>query len=383
MLHEFLDENREELAERCGRKRDSRAPVAREPDEGIPLFIGQLIDTLRAELTATTAGEHELPKDIAAGASLNASVLMKNGFSVGQVVHHYGDLCQALTELAQEKKAPITIEEFHTFNRCLDNAIAEAVTEFGRQRDRVVSAAGSLTMNERLGGVVHELRNLLNSAMLAFQAIESGNVALSGATGGVLRRSLMGLRDSIDRSLADVRLNAGAQVRREPISIGGLIDEVQIAAEMEAEARGVRLVIDPVETGLAVDGDRAMLTGAIANILQNAFKFTRTAGKVTLRVHADEARVHIDVEDECGGLASDKPEDLFQPFHQRSGDRSGLGLGLSISRGGVQANGGTLGARDIPGVGCVFTIDLPRETLPPAPVPEPEPLDEPTAPTTH
>ena len=51
---------------------------------------------------------------------------------MSQVVHDYGDVCQAITELALERKAPITVKEFHTLNRCLDTAIAEAVTEHAR-----------------------------------------------------------------------------------------------------------------------------------------------------------------------------------------------------------------------------------------------------------
>jgi signal transduction histidine kinase len=71
----------------------------------------------------------------------------------------------------------------------------------------------------------------------------------------------------------------------------------------------------------------------------------------------------LDVEDACGGLPPGKIEELFRPFEQRGADRTGLGLGLSISQQGVEANGGVLRAHDLPGIGCVFTIDLPR--LPP------------------
>ena len=81
---------------------------------------------------------------------------------------------------------------------------------------------------------------------------------------------------------------------------------------------------------------------------------------MTLRASAVAERVVVEVEDECGGLAQGKAEELFHPFHQRSGDRTGLGLGLSISRRGVEANGGKLRVRDLPGAGCVFAIDLPR-----------------------
>ena len=69
----------------------------------------------------------------------------------------------------------------------------------------------------------------------------------------------------------------------------------------------------------------------------------------------------IEVEDECGGLPKGDPEDLFLLFTQRSSDRSGVGLGLGISRRGVEANGGTLYVRNLPDRGCVFTMDLPMQ----------------------
>ena len=66
---------------------------------------------------------------------------------MGQVVHGYGDVCQAVTELAMELESPISADEFKTLNRCLDEAIAQAVTEFARQRDLSASDRGT----ERLG----------------------------------------------------------------------------------------------------------------------------------------------------------------------------------------------------------------------------------------
>ena len=99
-----------------------------------------------------------------------------------------------------------------------------------------------------------------------------------------------------------------------------------------------------------VDADRQMLHSAVANLLQNAFKFSRPEGHIALSARRGSAdRVIIDVEDECGGLAPGATEKLFQPFEQASNDRTGLGLGLSISRRSVEANGGTLAVRSLPG----------------------------------
>ena len=364
MLHEFLATNYDELVKRCREKvsrRPAPQPTVSELEYGIPLFLGQLVDTLRTEQTAPSpAVDAAVPADIGTTAGRHGNELLRKGFTVDQVVHDYGDLCQAVTELAHETRAPITVEEFRTFNRCLDNAIADAVTEFGRQRDQYMAEEGAETLNERLGALAHELRNLLNSATLAFQVLKGGNGALTGATGDVLGRSLSGLRDLIDRSLADVRLTDGMKARRERFLLHALLDEVGIVAAIEARSRGLVLTIAPVDRGLALDADRQMLSSAISNLIQNAFKFTRPGGHVTLRASVVAERIIVEVEDECGGLAQGKAEELFHPFHQRSGDRTGLGLGLSISRRGVEANGGKLRVRDLPGRGCVFAIDLPR-----------------------
>jgi signal transduction histidine kinase len=108
-----------------------------------------------------------------------------------------------------------------------------------------------------------------------------------------------------------------------------------------------------------VEVDRQIVVGAIANLLQNAFKFTRPDGQVSLRANVSGTRVLIEIEDECGGLPTGKLEELFQAFEQRGQDRSGLGLGLFISRRGIEANDGFIRVTDRPGHGCIFTIDLP------------------------
>jgi len=125
--------------------------------------------------------------------------LLQHGFTVDQVVHDYGDLCQAITELAVARGAAIQVEEFRTLNRCLDNAIADAVTEFAEQRDLSFADGRVQTLNERLGSFAHELRNPVSTATLAFTVIKAGNVGAAGATGAVLDRSLVAMRNLIDR----------------------------------------------------------------------------------------------------------------------------------------------------------------------------------------
>jgi signal transduction histidine kinase len=255
----------------------------------------------------------------------------------------------------------VSAHEFHTFNRCLDNAIADAVTEFARQREEKTAASGDLATSERLGSLAHELRNYLNTAMLALSAIKSGGVGLAGATSAVLDRSLLGLRGLIDSTLADVRLEAGQPGQTCDIAVDRFVAEVEVAAALDAKSRRCGLTVAPVDSALKIRGDKQMLYSALSNLLQNAFKFTRPGGQVGLRVDATADRVLIHVADACGGLPPGKEHSMFAaPFKQHHADRNGLGLGLSIARRAVEGSGGELRVRDVPGTGCVFTIDLPR-----------------------
>jgi len=378
MLHEFLSANRDELIARCRKKvakRSAPRPTEAELKHGIPQFLDQLIRTLRIEEKsprfpsgAVSASSEEgkisggsdpsrspATSEIAQTATMHGNELLRRGFTVDQVVHDYGDLCQAITALAFESNASVTTDEFRTLNRCLDNATADAVTEYSRQHDQHLTAEG----NERLGVFAHELRNLLTTATLAFGALKRGNVAIGGATGAVLERSMNGLRALVDRSLTDVRLTAGIAVRRERIPLAEFIEEIQVAGALEANTRGVTLTVEVADGDLAVEADRQILASAVSNLLSNALKFTRPNGHVTLKAYEAADRILIDVTDECGGLSTDKIDDLFRPFEQQSSDRSGLGLGLAISRRGVEANGGELRARSIANKGCTFTVDLP------------------------
>ena len=378
MLHEFLSANRAELIARCRAKvaeRPAREAPTAELEYGISLFLDQIIKTLRIEqgdtplesrrVSGVAGGAFPTASEIGEGAGRHGNELLRHGFTIEQVVHDYGDLCQAIMEVASETDTPISPDEYKTFNRCLDNAIAEAVTEFSYQRDSQVANQQSQNMNERLGFLAHELRNLLSTAMVAISIIKTGDVGLSGATGAVLDRSLIGLRNLIDRSLAEVRMGAELTVQHQLFSLAEFIAEVKLSADMEATLRGSTLTVTEVAPMLALDADRDLLSSALGNLLQNAFKFTRPGMGVTLSAYALAERILIDVEDGGQGLPPDFIAQMFAPFTQAVQDRSGLGLGLSIARRGVEANAGTLRVRNKPlQTGAIFTIDLPRFAVP-------------------
>lgn len=354
MLHEFVTTYRGAIIERARLKLTARPrPPARvqELDHGVTLFLTQLSDRLRSE----SAGTGSSSRAIGAGATRHGRDLMALGFTVSQVVHDYGDICQAITELAIEHRTVITTDEFRMLNGCLDTAIAEAVTEHAR----ITAESRSHEEDERSGQLAHETRDLLNTALLAYQALKLGTVAINGSTGAVLGRSLMSLRDLVDSTLSDLRLGATTQ-RQVRVRVAPFLDNLRVGAQLHAESLGLTLVFEPGDAEWAVNADPQTLASAVTNLLNNAFKFTHPGGRVVLRARTpDDTRVCIEVEDQCGGI----PDSVGDPFQacgeRRSHDLAGLGLGLAMARRAVTAHGGDIRVRNIPGAGCVFTIDLP------------------------
>ena len=160
-----------------------------------------------------------------------------------------------------------------------------------------------------------------------------------------------------------MRLTAGLSARHQLISLAEFIAEVRVSASLQAGSRGCLLAVGAVDSNLAVQADRDLLYSAVSNLLTNAFKFTTAGSEVSVHAYASGDRVLIDVEDQCGGLPAGALDSMFRPFTQVGADKSGVGLGLSICQRSVEANGGVLRARDIPGSGCIFTIELPRHTF--------------------
>ena len=375
-MHVFLANNRDELIARCKAKvaqRPRRAATEEQLRNGVPLFLEQLCRTLVAEaegqageslrISGSSGGNAATLSEMGVTAAAHGKQLLELGFSVDQVVHDYGDLCQAITDLAVDRDAPFSVDEFRTLNRCLDNAIADAVTEFSIQRDATMARQQSAQSNEHLGFLVHELRNSAGTATLAVKALEMGNLPMSGATGGVLKRSLVALTTLIDSTLAEVRTKAEAASRGEPFSLTMFIADAERMVALDAGERGCTLTVPPVATFLAIAGDRARLLAALTSVLQMTFKFTRPSTEVTLTAYAVGERVLIDVGDQCGGLAPGEAEKLFTPLSQHSGDKTGLGLGLSMARRSIEADAGTLSVKNVAGTECVFTISLPRYAI--------------------
>ena len=181
----------------------SETPAALE--HGVPLFLQQLVETLRLPQKPPDPGPTPAVTEISRAAGIHGADLLRQGYSAEQVVRDYGDVCQAVTELASEQDMAISAFEFGILNRSLDDAIAEAVTSFGRTREVLIHDQAE-TLQQRLAFFSAEHQRLVSTALHSYAAIKTGKVGLTGSTGRLLFHTLEELRSLAVRTLPEIRL---------------------------------------------------------------------------------------------------------------------------------------------------------------------------------
>lgn len=215
MLSEFLILNRNDLIISCQKmaaERINSPETNADPDHGVPLFLQQLIDVLGVESgtdVRAVAGEDPTPAPSVIGraAALHGAEMLRTGYSIDQVVHGYGDVCQAITEMAIAQKAEISPDEFRTLNRCLDDAIADAVTAYSSACQAAINNQAEI-LHKSLNHFSDEQRRLLDVASQSCAAIRTGNIGMNGATGTLLIQALEELRVLADRVVPEIRLQS-------------------------------------------------------------------------------------------------------------------------------------------------------------------------------
>jgi signal transduction histidine kinase len=351
VLHDFLEKHKKEILLLSEQKTLILAGLLGGSEQlklGLPLFYEQLIKVLEKKLSSNP------PEELLIAAAEHGKEFLRLGYTLSHVVHAYGAMCQAITELATIKNANISPYEFNILNGCLDVAIAAAVSEF---QFRSVEASEAREV-QHLGFLAHELRNSLSSATLAQDMIKAGLVGTSGSTAAVLEANLSRMRHLIDRSLSEVRMRAEVDIFVVKFHLSILIDQILITAKLDADKKKQSLHCD-VDLGIEIENDRQFLLSAIGNLVQNAIKYSKVGAKIWLRGKTSGDRVLIVIEDECGGLDPDKIDTLFEPYEQANKDRSGLGLGLAVTQRAVDLCQGKITVHNKPGYGCAMTIDIP------------------------
>ena len=356
MLNEFLHKYRSEILDLTEEKTKKIAGVRLESKQlkmGLPLFYEQLIKVFEKKMIIHP------PTEMVVTAASHGREFLLLGYTLSHVVHSYGSMCQAITELATMKSANISASEFNILNGCLDIAIASAVSEFQFRSNE----ANEEREIKHLGFLAHELRNALSGAMIAQEMIRAGLVGVGGSTASVLESNLARMGILIDRSLSEVRMRTYSDLYIQKFNLSELFDQILVTAEIDANKKKQTITCE-IDWSIEIEADRQYVLSAVANLIQNAMKFTKSGGQIFLRGSIIDHQVLIEVQDECGGIEAGKIGSIFKPYIQENVNRSGLGLGLTIAQRAVHLNLGTISVKNNMGTGCTFTINLPLKVIP-------------------
>ena len=295
MLHEFLTVHRDELIERCRFKSTLRAPArTREvvrPD-GVPSILDQLIDNLRSEHATATCGNvlvfdpSARQKGINAPAAQHGRELLRNGFPVEEIVYGYGDLCQAVTDLAVEHNTMIQAREFRTLNHCLDQAIADALISYSASAQTPMAADNAVQrLHERLGFFVARVaQSLADSHRRArYQQGQKHVFSRSNRCAGSQHDRDAQSHTPLTGRRAGDRGTAGAS---EIDFSRGFHRRHAATAALEAHARNCVFVVEPIDTSLAICVDQELFSRRSATCC----KTRSSSHAVTHRSHSRPLR---------------------------------------------------------------------------------------------
>jgi signal transduction histidine kinase len=231
-----------------------------------------------------------------------------------------------------------------------------------RRRDAELLAQGR---EEVLGVVAHDLRNPLNTMGMSIQLLleeapsPEWRQKLEAAT-----RAVKQMNRLVNDLLDTVRLQAGRiSLNVENVHVDEILRQADATFRPAAAERNIDLEIEAPEPDAAVRADAVRVSQIVGNLLGNAVKFVPEHGRVVLRAVRDGSNVLFQVEDSGPGIPPADVEHLFDKFWQaRKGDTRGVGLGLTIAKGLVEAHGGKIWVESAPGRGSTFSFTLPAVT---------------------
>lgn len=317
----------------------------------LPSFLDEVRTALRAE-----AGADLEPSD-AAGNSASAAhgvQRLRAGFDLAEVVHEYELLTECILDEVEAIGRSVSTQAFRRVQRLLDQGRADAVSAYVARRDDELLR----THSQHVAFIAHELRTPMQSALMAAAALRKGARPEDEGALSLLTRNLTVLRDLLDQVLIADRLTGRIQLSQNALDLRELLEEVTADVRLFAKRQQVEVVMTATE-GLPIQGDRRLLRSALSNLIGNAVKFTHEGKTVEVRAARQEESIQIEIEDQCGGLPAGDPQELFAPFVQRGKDKTGFGLGLAIVKQAAEAHGGTVSVHNLPGRGCVFSLELP------------------------
>jgi signal transduction histidine kinase len=245
------------------------------------------------------------------------------------------------------------------------NGLARRLAEAQAQRDTLDGERRELT-----AAISHDLRTPLSTIRAMVDALDDGVVSDPAGMKryfATIRRDVERLNRMIDDLFELAQIDAGAlRLQRDHVALHEIVGDVVSAMRPRAEKAGLTLDLEIAgETSAALlDGDR--LERAIANLLRNAVEHTPSGGRISVSVAGTDGHVSLQVADTGEGIAPAELQHIWTRFYraERSrargdADSDGAGLGLAITRGIVEAHGGTVTVASELDSGTTFTLTIP------------------------
>jgi signal transduction histidine kinase/DNA-binding response OmpR family regulator len=229
--------------------------------------------------------------------------------------------------------------------------------------------AASRTREDLMAVVSHDLRNPLSAIATAATLLRRNSDA--DPTGRATKQAELILRsaDRMARLISDLLdiacIDAGRlSVELLPHGAASLLQEANELFQLLAAEKLLRLTVEAPDPSLSVIADRERVLQVLANLVGNALKFTPAGGNIRLRAQPDGGAVRFSIVDSGPGVSSEQLPHIFDRYWQAKRDgRLGIGLGLSIAKGIVEAHGGHIWAESAPGEGSSFHFTLPSALL--------------------
>lgn len=310
--------------------------------DDLPEFLDELIEHI------------ELPPaawHLSRGAASHGRHRVEMGLDIGGLAEELAMVGETIFEVAADLDLTITSTETAALARLIGRGTAESVRAYARLRDQQQAQEAA----RHFSFVAHEIRTPLHTARMALQLLMAGTGDRTALLER-LQRAHAQLTDLVDNSLVEARLLGEPHLERTVVHTTELVREVIDDASMLAARRDIELTMEGADLEICVD--RKLMLSALSNLVINGIKFSGEGSTVTVRTRAAEDRVHIEIDDACGGLPEDLPPRMFQPFVQANDDRSGFGLGLMIVKQAVEAHGGTVRVVNRVPHGCRFVVEL-------------------------
>jgi signal transduction histidine kinase len=320
--------------------------------DGIPDYLaelGRLMDIAPIDEAQTTASWLRVTRD-------HGITRIREHFNVDQLVSEFVTLRKTIEEVAEEEGVTSADGESALAN-LIDIAIAQSVHAYIDQRDYEARRVQA----ENIAFLIHELRNPLASAVQAESMLRARASPDQTKFLDILGRSHRRLGELIDSVLHTERLEAGkVQPHYARVSLGDLVENACAVARETARRKGLSFEVRAPAEPVMIDVDVELTRSAIANVVDNAVKYTDVGGVVVV-IDTDDATWTVHVSDTGPGLSREELRTIFEPFRRGSTSKKGTGLGLAIARRAIEAQGGSIDVES-PGLsGSHFWITGPRQ----------------------